>query len=110
MVSLFPSAAVLRQKYALVSGLRAQGFDIGSFETGRPTPGDLFLIAEGETPPVSGRTLIVGEGALKAVPMRDGNPGRLSYDSDDAALGAGFAAAILRPHAPVAADPESLAL
>lgn len=110
MVSLFPSAAVLRQKYALVSGLRAQGFDIGSFETGRPTPGDLFLIAEGETPPVAGRTLIAGEGALNAVPFRDGNPARLSYTQDDAALGAGFAAAMLRPGAPVAADPESLAL
>ncbi|MGK6318450.1 sigma-54 interaction domain-containing protein [Sphingomonas sp. DT-204] len=110
MVSLFPSAAVIRQKYALVSGLRAQGFDIGSFETGRPTPGDLFLIAEGETPPVAGRTLIVGDGELKAVPFRDGSPARLSYGQDDAGLGAGFAAAMLRPGAPVAADPESLAL
>lgn len=110
MVSLFPSAAVLRQKYALVSGLRAQGFAIGSFETGKPTPGDLFLIAEGETPPVAGRTLVVGEGALNAVPFRDGNPARLSFTADDAALGAGFATAMLRPGAPVAADPESLAL
>ena len=110
MVSLFPSAALLRQKYALVSGLRAQGFDIGSFETGRPTPGDLFLIADGETPPVAGRTLIVGEGELRAIPFRDGNPARLNYTGDDAALGAGFATAMLRPNAPVAADPESLAL
>ena len=110
MVSLFPSAAVTRQKYALVSGLRAQGFDIGSFETGRPTPGDLFLIADGETPPVPGRTLIVGDDGLKAIPFRDGNPARLSYRQDDAGLGAGFAAAMLRPGAPVAADPESLAL
>ena len=110
MVSLFPSAAVLRQKYALVSGLRAQGFAIGSFETGKPTPGDLFLIAEGETPPVAGRTLVMGEGSLAAVPFADGNPARLSFTADDAALGAGFASAMLRPHAPVAADPESLAL
>jgi len=110
MVSLFPSAAVLRQKYAMVSGLRAQGFAIGSFETGRPTPGDLFLIAEGETPPVAGRTLVVGEGDPRAVPFRDGHPARLSYDADDAALGAGFASVLLRPQAPVAADPESLAL
>ena len=110
MVSLFPSAAVLRQKYALVSGLRAQGFAIGSFETGKPTPGDLFLIAEGETPPVAGRTLVMGEAELNAVPFRDGNPARLSFTSEDAALGAGFATALLRPGAPVAADPESLAL
>jgi len=110
MVSLFPSAAVLRQKYALVSGLRAQGFAIGSFETGKPTPGDLFVIAEGETPPVAGRTLVVGDGAPCAIPFRDGNPARLSFACQDAALGAGFATAMLRPGAPVAADPESLAL
>ena len=110
MVSLFPSAAVLRQKYSMVSGLRAQGFAIGSFETGKPTPGDLFVIAEGETPPVAGRTLVVGEGEPVAVPFRDGHPARLSFDADDGALGAGFASAMLRPGAPVAADPESLAL
>ncbi len=111
MAALFPSAAVLRQKYALVSGLKAQGFDIASFETGKPTPGDLFMIAQGETPPVAGRTLIVGaEGDRLAQPFRDGSPARLTFDGDDAALGAGFAAAMLRPHAPVAADPESLAL
>ncbi|MFD1787459.1 sigma-54 interaction domain-containing protein [Sphingomonas floccifaciens] len=110
MASLFPSAAVLRQKYALVSGLRAQGFTIGSFETGKPTPGDLFLIADGETPPVAGRTLVIGEGTPKAVPFRDGNPARLSFEGDDAAIGAGFATAMLRPGVPVAADPESLAL
>ncbi|URW75553.1 sigma 54-interacting transcriptional regulator [Sphingomonas donggukensis] len=110
MVSLFPSAAVLRQKYALVSGLRAQGFAIGSFETGKPTPGDLFLIADGETPPVAGRTLVMGEGDPHAVPFKDGNPARLTFSAENAALGAGFATAMLRPNAPVAADPESLAL
>ncbi|MHA6721756.1 sigma-54 interaction domain-containing protein [Sphingomonas sp. RS2018] len=110
MVSLFPSAAVLRQNYALVSGLRTQGFAIGSFETGKPTPGDLFLIADGETPPVAGRTLVIGEGAPQAMPFRDGNPARLSFTGDEAALGAGFATAMLRPGAPIAADPETLAL
>jgi two-component system response regulator FlrC len=110
MVSLFPSAAVLRQNYALVSHLRAQGFEIASFETGKPTPGDLFLIAEGETPPVPGRTLILGEGDRLAVPFRDGNPARLRFTAEDAAIGNGLASAMLRPHAPVAADPESLAL
>jgi len=110
MVSLFPSAAVLRQKYATVSALRAQGFAIGSFETGKPTPGDLFVIAEGETPPVAGRTLVLGEGDPHATPFRDGNPARLRFDARDAALGAGFATAMLRPGAAVAADPESLAL
>ena len=47
MRSIVPSAAVLRQKYALVSSLRAQGFAVGTGEEGR-NPGDLFLVAEGE--------------------------------------------------------------
>ncbi|MES2444463.1 MAG: sigma 54-interacting transcriptional regulator [Pseudomonadota bacterium] len=111
MRSIVPSAAVLRQKYALVSALRAQGFAIGSCEDGKPAAGDLFLVAEGEVPPAPARTLILGTGAPQATPFADGNPARLSYDSDDTAIGGGFASAILRgPTAPVAADPESLAL
>jgi two-component system response regulator FlrC len=111
MRSIVPSAAVLRQKYALVSALRAQGFAIGSCEDGKPAAGDLFLIAEGEVPPAAARTMILGTGAPQAIPFADGNPARLCYDSDDTAIGSGFASAILRgPTAPVAADPESLAL
>ena len=111
MRSIVPSAAVLRQKYALVSALRAQGFAIASCEDGKPAAGDLFLVADGEVPPAAARTLILGTGPAQAVPFRDGNPARLSYDSDDAAIGVGFASAMARgAHAPVAADPESLAL
>ncbi|MBO9622027.1 MAG: sigma 54-interacting transcriptional regulator [Sphingomonas sp.] len=111
MGSIVPSAAVLRQKYALVSALRAQGFTIGLCEQGKPQAGDLFLVAEGEVPPAAARTLVLGEGERHAVPFRDGNPARLSYGHDDAAVGAGFASAMLRqPYEPVAADPESLAL
>ena len=111
MRSIVPSAAVLRQKYALVSALRAQGFAIGSCEGERPQPGDLYLIADGEVPPAPSRTLILGEGAPQAIPFIDGNPARLSYGPDDNAIGAGFASAMARgAHAPVAADPESLAL
>src|SRR6187551_3348491 len=111
MRSIVPSAAVLRQKYALVSALRAQGFAIGSCEDGRPAPGDLYLIADGEVPVAPARTLILGTGPREAIPFADGNPARLSYDCDDNAIGAGFASAMARgPHAPVAADPESLAL
>jgi two-component system response regulator FlrC len=111
MRSIVPSAAVLRQKYALVSALRAQGFTIGSCEDGKPAAGDLFLIAEGEVPPAAARTMILGTGEPQAIPFADGNPARLCYDSDDTAIGSGFASAILRgPTAPVAADPESLAL
>lgn len=111
MPSIIPSAAVLRQKYALVSALRAQGFAIGSSEDGRPAAGDLYLIADGEVPPAPARTLILGEGEPRAIPFANGNPARLCYESEDAAIGAGFASAMARgPHAPVAADPESLAL
>jgi len=111
MRSIVPSAAVLRQKYALVSALRAQGFAIGSCEEARPLPHDLYLIAEGEIPQAPARTMILGNGPREAITFADGNPARLSYDSDDAAIGNGFASAILRgPTAPVAADPESLAL
>lgn len=111
MRSIVPSAAVLRQKYALISSLRAQGFAIGSCEEGKPGAQDLFLIAEGEVPPAPARTLILGDGERRASPFRDGNPARLSYSSDDAAIGAGFASAMARgPYQAVAADPESLAL
>ncbi|MDF7777310.1 sigma 54-interacting transcriptional regulator [Sphingomonas sp. AOB5] len=111
MRSIVPSAAVLRQKYALVSALRAQGFEIGSCEDGKPGAGDLFLVADGEVPPAPARTLILGSGPRVAIPFTDGNPARLSYDSEDAAIGAGFASAMVRgPLEPIAADPESLAL
>lgn len=111
MRSIVPSAAVLRQKYATVSALRAQGFGIGSCEDGKPGAQDLFLIADGEVPPAAARTLILGEGARTAIPFRDGNPARLTYGSEDSAIGAGFASAMARgPLEPVAADPESLAL
>ena len=111
MRSIFPSAAVLRQKYALVSSLRAQGFTLGSFEDGKPMPGDLFLVAEGEAPPAPARTVIVGQEGRHVVPSRDGNPARIAYGPEDGAIGDGFARALVAgPDAPTAADPESLAL
>ncbi len=111
MRSIIPSAAVLRQKYALVSALRAQGFAIGSCEGGKPGANDLFLVAVGEIPPVAARTLILGDGDRVAMPFRDGAPAHLSYSAADAAIGSGFASAMARgPFEPVAADPESLAL
>jgi len=111
MQTIFPSAAVLRQHYALVSSLRAQGFAIGAADKVKPMPGDLFMIVEGEAPPVSARTLVLAEGSVAAIPFHDGNPARLSFGPEDAAIASGFASAMLRgAHAPVAADPESLAL
>ncbi len=111
MRAIVPSAAVLRQKYALVSALRAQGFAIGSCEDGKPGAGDLFLVADGEVPPVAARTLILSDAGREAIPFADGNPARIGYAGEDAAIGAGFASAMLRgSHEPVASDPESLAL
>ncbi|RYY35336.1 MAG: sigma-54 factor interaction domain-containing protein, partial [Sphingomonadales bacterium] len=111
MQTIFPSAAVLRQNYALVSALRSQGFTIGAADKVKPMPGDLFMIVEGEAPPVSARTLVLADGPVAAIPFNDGNPARLSYGVDDGAVATGFASAMLRgAHAPVAADPESLAL
>ena len=111
MRSIFPSAAVTSRKYALVSSLRAQGFGVGSFETGQPGPADLFLVAEGEAPPASSRTVIVGDAGRHVVPFHDGNPARIAFGHDDAAIGNGFARALIAgPDMPTAADPESLAL
>lgn len=111
MQTIFPSAAVLRQNYALVSALRSQGFTIGAADKVKPMPGDLFMIVDGEAPPVSARTLVLADGPVAAIPFHDGNPARLSYGADDTAVATGFASAMLRgAQAPVAADPESLAL
>src|SRR6185312_16459099 len=76
MRSIVPSAALLRDRYAMVSHLRAQGFTIGT-AGGRPQPGELYLVAEGETPPAAARTIIVGDGARRIIPSRDGNPARV---------------------------------
>jgi two-component system response regulator FlrC len=109
--SIVPSAAILRQKYALVSGLRAQGFAVRSFEDGKPQPGDLFLIADGETPPAPARTVIVGEDGDYVQPSRDGSPARIAFSPANAAVGNGFVRALVAgAEAPTAADPESLAL
>ncbi|MFA5988110.1 MAG: sigma-54 dependent transcriptional regulator [Sphingomonas sp.] len=111
MRSIYPSASVLRNRYPLVSSLRAQGFSIGSLDDAKPAAGDLFLIAEGEAPPAPARTIIIGSEGRYVVPMRAGNPARIAYGDDDAAIGAGFARALVAgPDAPTAADPESLAL
>jgi two-component system, response regulator FlrC len=111
MRSIIPSQLVLDSRYALLSSLRAQGFEFGSCSERRPLPTDIFLIGDCEAPPAPARTMILSEGSPRAVPFRDGNPARLTYSSADAAIGGGFASAMLRgPHEPVAADPETLAL
>jgi two-component system response regulator FlrC len=113
--SIFPSAAVTQTRYALLSSLRAQGFGIGSFETGQPFPGDLFMVCAGEAAPAPARTVILaeptpGEGP-SVVPGRDGAPHRVTFDANDAAVGSAMVRALVGgPEMPTAADPETLAL
>ena len=111
MRSIFPSATIANQRYALVSSLRAQGLGIGSFEVSQPGPRDLFLVAEGEPAPIPARTLIVGDQGRRIAPGRDGAPHRISYGPVDTAVGHGFVRALAGgPDMPTAADPETLAL
>ncbi len=111
MRSIFPSAAVAARKYALVSSLRAQGFAIGSFETGQPGAADLMLVAEGEAVTAPARTVVIGCEGRHVTPSRDGNPARIAFAPEDTAVGNGFARALIGgPDMPTAADPESLAL
>ncbi|GAA4768457.1 hypothetical protein GCM10023219_13010 [Stakelama sediminis] len=95
----------------LISALRAQGFGIAEAGS-RPGRDDLFLVCQGETPPIAARTLILESGnEAFAQHFCDGNPARLTYPADDVAIASGMASAMLRgPQAPIAADPESLAL
>ncbi len=111
MRSIFPSAAILARRYALVSSLRAQGFGVGSFETGQPGSRDLFLVAEGEATPFPARSVVIGEQGRHVIPSRDGAPARIGFGAADARIGYGFARALVAgPETPTAADPESLAL
>jgi two-component system response regulator FlrC len=111
MRSLFPSAAITQRRYPLLSALRTAGFALGTFEEAQPAPGDLFLIAEGDTPPVAARTVIIGEGPPAIRPGRDGSPSRVGYGPADAEVGNAFVRALVAgPETPTAADPESLAL
>jgi two-component system response regulator FlrC len=74
MRSIFPSTAIAARKVALLSQLRAQGFGIAAMGD-RPAPGDLFLVAEGETPPAPARTVVIGEGLDRYV-IPSALPGR----------------------------------
>ncbi|MDO7841489.1 sigma-54 interaction domain-containing protein [Sphingomonas immobilis] len=110
MRSIVPSAAVLQQKFTLVSSLRAQGFQIAN-ASGKLQPGDIYLVAEGEVPPAPARTVILGNEGRYIVPSRDGSPARVAFDHEDAAVGNAFVRALVAgPELPTAADPESLAL
>jgi len=101
---------VLASKFTLVSSLRAQGFVLANAGQ-KPGPADVFLIMEGEVPPIASRTLVLADGPVAATPFEDGRPARLCYTHADTELAHAFAAALLcGRHEAVAADPESLAL
>ena len=111
MRTIFPSAAVLARRFALVSSLRAQGFGVGAVGTAQPVAGDLFLVADGEPVTAPARTVVIGGEGRFVRPARDGNPARIAFGPADARIGYGFARALVAgPDMPTAADPESLAL
>ena len=110
MRSIFPSAAVIRQKYALVSSLKAQGLSVAD-DKARPAASDTFLVMDGETPPIAARTLVIAGEGRGFHCATDNSPARLAFGAADAAIGNAFAHAYAAgPDAPTAADPESLAL
>ncbi|MEH3122884.1 MAG: sigma 54-interacting transcriptional regulator [Sphingomonas phyllosphaerae] len=110
MRSIMPTATVERAHLTLVSSLRAQGFAVQA-PAARPQPNVAYLVAEGEAVPAPARTLIVGNTGREVIPFRDGQPARIAYGHEDAAVGNAFARALIGgPELPTAADPESLAL
>ena len=110
MRSIHPSAAVLRQKYALVSSLRAQGLGVAD-GTARPLGTDTILVMDGEPVTAPARTLVLGEDGRGFRRGTDLAPAQIGFAPADAAIGSAFAYAYAAgPDAPTAADPESLAL
>ncbi|WP_394646780.1 sigma-54 interaction domain-containing protein [uncultured Sphingomonas sp.] len=110
MRSIMPTATVERAHLTLVSSLRAQGFAVEA-PAARPQPNVAYLVADGEAVPAPARTLIVGNEGRQVIPHRDGQPARIAYGHEDAAIGNAFARALIGgPELPTAADPESLAL
>ena len=110
MQSIFPSAAVVRQKYALLSSLKAQGLNVAE-DQARPGAGDTFLVMEGETAPIAARTLVIAGEGRGFTSATDNKPARLAFGAADAAIGNAFVHAFAAgPDAATAADPESLAL
>jgi len=110
MRSIHPSAALVRQKYALVSSLKAQGLSVAG-DKARPTANDTFLVMDGESAPIAARTLMIGDEGRGFTRGRDGQPARIAFGPADAAIGNAFVhAQVAGPEAATAADPESLAL
>ncbi|KQN92364.1 Fis family transcriptional regulator [Sphingomonas sp. Leaf231] len=110
MRSIMPTATVEQAHLTLVSSLRAQGFAVQA-PAARPQPNVTYLVADGEPVPAPARTVILGNNGRQVIPHRDGQPARIAYGHEDAAIGNAFARALVGgPTLPTAADPESLAL
>ena len=111
MPSIHPSPALVKQKYALISALRAQGLALA--EPGAaPQAGDMFLLAPGDMVTHPTRTVIVADGAVASItPMQGSQPITVTYPSSEAGVGNSVVRALVAgPQLPTAADPESLAL
>ena len=110
MRSIYPSAALVRQKYALVSSLKAQGLGVAA-DGARPVATDTFLVMDGETAPIAARTLVVADEGRGFTRGGDGQPARIAFGAADTAIGNAFVHAhVAGADAPTAADPETLAL
>jgi len=110
MRSIHPSASVLRQKYALISSLRAQGLELADSKA-RPLATDTVMVMEDEAVTVPACTLVLGSEGRSFQRGNDVTPAKLFYGSTDAAIGSAFAYAYAAgPEAATAADPETLAL
>ncbi|MGE7205868.1 sigma-54 interaction domain-containing protein [Sphingomonas sp. NPDC019816] len=111
MSSIHPSAALVKQKYALISALRAQGLAIA--EPGAAfLPGDTALVTEGDAIAHPARTVIVNDGPVPSLtPAQGGRPAIVTYPASEAGVGNSFVRALVAgAEMPTAADPESLAL
>jgi two-component system response regulator FlrC len=114
MRSVHPSATIKARRYALLSSLQTVGTVIA--DGTKPVAGDLFMVGHGEFVPLAARTIVIGDadeqgGGRQVVPFRNGDPARVAYASQDAAVGNAFVRALVAgPEQPTAADPETLAL
>ncbi len=114
MRSVQPSPTIKARRYALLSSLQTAGTPVG--DGGKPAAGDLFMVAHGEFVPLAARTVVIGDAGeegerRQVVPFRNGDPARVAYGQDDAAVGNAFVRALVAgAETPTAADPETLAL
>ena len=110
MRAIVPSATIAATRIALISSLRAQGFEV-QLPTGRTQAGVAYLVGEGEVSPVPARTVVISSEGRAVCPAQGGAPARVAYGPEDACVGDAFARALIGGgDLPTASDPETLAL